>query len=123
LVERLENEADLDEFEREEREILQQIEEERHQKPSDDDLEVIGLDEDFNRAAHNNYPVEHSINEPSEQPLEVIDEEQEPKSGKHFFVLNSNQPFKDSGKESPKDAAFIGVPDSVQNRQLSSVSI
>lgn len=77
-MEHLEKEADLDEFERNEREILQQIENERHSRPDDEDLEVIGLD--------------HSVNE-----LEVINEEQEPSSEKE-------------------------IPESLQNRQLISVS-
>lgn len=60
----------MDEFERNEREILQQLEDERHSKPSDDDLEIIGLEEEE----------PHDYNRPINE-LEVIDEEQEPKSG------------------------------------------
>lgn len=67
LVERLENETDLGEFERNEREILQQIENERHSRPDDEDLDIIGLDRPTNE-------------------LEVIDEEQEPFSGKYAFI-------------------------------------
>lgn len=66
-MERLEDETeDLDEFERKEREILQQIEDERQSKPHDDDLEIIGLDNEE----------EQNYNRPVNE-LEVIDEEQE----------------------------------------------
>lgn len=102
LVERLENEADLDEFEQREREILQQIEEERNHNPIDDDLEVIGIEDEY-------HP----------EPLEVITEEQEPQNGKGKQEEVFNEHLESLKEEEESEVP----PNFLQNRQLNAVCI